>query len=198
MQEDRHAELIDLLDLTRTPDEDEHPVIDFTIKLLDILGYSRRDRVARTKMNLGFLACGERRYAEPDICIFDCSRGEVLAIVQVYKRLQLDMLDGTKSQLVAGAVAAFDENNAMRGEYSLRPLSQMVMYSTRSPIQPHFPEMLGLPLGHPRHRDEWDVAHILQNSYHPGAVVPHLRWDVSARGNACGVLLPARPSPSAP
>ena len=137
MQEDRHAELINLLDLTRmTPSEDEHPVIDFTIKLLDVLGYSRRDRVARTKANLGFLTCGKRRYAEPDICIFDRSRGETLVIVQVYKG-RLDMLDGTESRLVAGAVAVFDENNAMRGEYGLRPLSRMVMYFNKPCLNNH-------------------------------------------------------------
>ena len=107
MREDRHAQLISLLDLTMFPDEGENIVIDFTVKLLEVLGYTYRDRVTRTRVNLEFLVCGEGRYAETDVCIFDQTRRETLLLVQTHKRRQFVSLDQKKDQLVAGDCGLF-------------------------------------------------------------------------------------------
>ena len=130
MREDRHAQLISLLDLTMFPDEGENIVIDFTVKLLEVLGYTYRDRVARTRVNLEFLVCGEGRYAETDVCIFDQTRRETLLLVQTHKRRQFVSLDQTKDQLVAGAIAAFFQNNKRRARPGVPRIKHTVKYST--------------------------------------------------------------------
>jgi hypothetical protein len=48
MEEDRHAELVNLLGLAMIPQEGETAVDDFAVELFKALGYVRRNRVART------------------------------------------------------------------------------------------------------------------------------------------------------
>ncbi|KAF9793419.1 hypothetical protein BJ322DRAFT_1034560 [Thelephora terrestris] len=114
MQEDRHAELINLHNLTKIPDDDETAVTDFTVKLFDVLGYTRRDRVARTQMNLDLFVCGETKPTKTDVCVVDFPWNQVILLVQADRRLENASATKPYAQLVAKAVAAFDRNNQFR------------------------------------------------------------------------------------
>jgi hypothetical protein len=124
MQQDRHAELITYLDLTRIPEKGETAVDDFAVELFKLLGYVRRERVARTRVDLSLLICGESRHVKTDVCIVDRSQNEILLLVQVDKRLELYEPVNARAQLVAEAVAAFNENNARREAAGLAPLAE--------------------------------------------------------------------------
>ena len=125
MQQDRNAELIGLLDLAMIPDKGETAVDDFAVELFKVLGYVRRQRLARTRVDLPLLICGEERHAKTDVCIVDRSQNDIL-LVQEDKRLQQLEPVNARAQLVAGAVAAFNENNAQREAMGLPPLVSKV------------------------------------------------------------------------
>jgi hypothetical protein len=128
MQQDRNAELIELLDLAKIPDEDETVVHDFVVELFKVLGYVRRKRLARTRVDLPLLVCGEERHAKTDVCIFDRSQNDILLLVQAERRLQQLEPLSARAQLVAEAVAAFNENNAQRQVMGLPPLVSKVSH----------------------------------------------------------------------
>ena len=88
MQQDRNAELIGLLDLAMIPDKGETAVDDFAVELFKVLGYVRRQRLARTRVDLPLLICGEERHVKTDVCIVDRSQNDILLLVQEDKRLQ--------------------------------------------------------------------------------------------------------------
>ncbi|KAI0306081.1 hypothetical protein B0F90DRAFT_1695882 [Multifurca ochricompacta] len=127
MQQDRNAELIGLLDLAMIPDKGETAVDDFAVELFKVLGYVRRLRLARTRVDLPLLICGEERHAKTDVCIVDRSQNDILLLVQKDKRLQQLEPVNARAQLVAEAVAAFNENNAQRESMGLPPLVSKVM-----------------------------------------------------------------------
>ncbi|KAJ8469777.1 hypothetical protein ONZ45_g16780 [Pleurotus djamor] len=122
-QQDHHAQLLTYLDLTIIPEKEEPAVLDFTVALFKNLGYVRRQRVARTRVNLPLLICGENKHAQADALLLNTSpENDILLLVQACKRL--DRLDPvcTKAQLVAQAVAAFNENNAQREAAGYPPI----------------------------------------------------------------------------
>jgi hypothetical protein len=88
MQQDRHAELITLLNLAVIPEEGETAVDDFAVELFKVLGYVRRERVARTRADLPSFICGEIRQAKIDVCIVNRSQNDILLLVQEDKRLE--------------------------------------------------------------------------------------------------------------
>ena len=55
MENDRNAELINLLDLTMVPGSRESQVVDFVVELFKTLGYVRRHRLACTRKDLSHL-----------------------------------------------------------------------------------------------------------------------------------------------
>ena len=61
MQQDRHAELTNPLDLAMIPEAGETAVDDFAVELFKLMGYVRRDRIARTRVDLFLFICGEIR-----------------------------------------------------------------------------------------------------------------------------------------
>lgn len=126
MLQDRHAELINLLDLAMLSSTGESAVADFTVELFKIMGYVRRDRVARTRKDLNLLICGEYRHAKTDVCIIDRSKNDILLLVQEDKRLEDREPVSAQAQLVAEAVAAFGENNESLKSAGLDPLSEKV------------------------------------------------------------------------
>ena len=128
MRQDRNAELIGLLDLAMIPDEGETAVDDFAVELFKVLGYVRRQRLARTRVDLPLLICGEERHAKTDVCIVDRSQNDILLLVQEDKRLQQLEPVNARAQLVAEAVAAFNENNAQREAMGLPPLVSKVSH----------------------------------------------------------------------
>ena len=122
MQQDRLAELITYLDLAMMPELGETAVGDFVVELFKTLGYVRRERVARTRMVLPLLICGESRHAKTDVCIIDRSQNDILLLVQEDKRLERVEPVNAQAQLVAEAIGAFNENNAHREAAGLAPL----------------------------------------------------------------------------
>ncbi|PBK79417.1 hypothetical protein ARMGADRAFT_136035 [Armillaria gallica] len=94
MIQDRNAELISLLDL-------ESAVVYFTVELFNVPGYVKRDRLARTRVDLPLLICGEYHHTRTDICLVDHSRNDILLLGQ----------EDNGTQFVAEAVAAFAQNN---------------------------------------------------------------------------------------
>ncbi|KAK0434423.1 hypothetical protein EV421DRAFT_1909326 [Armillaria borealis] len=111
MQQDHHAELVTYLDLAMIPERGETAVDDFVVELFKTLGYVRRERVARTRMDLPLLICGENRYAKTD----------------ADKRLEHGEPVNARAQLVAEAVGAFNENNAQREAVGLPPMEEKVI-----------------------------------------------------------------------
>ena len=128
MQQDRHAELITLLDLAMIPERGETAVDDFAVELFKVVGYVRRERVARTRVDLPFFICGKIRHAKTDVCIVDRSQNDILLLVQEDKRLGLWEPVNARAQLVAEAVAAFNENNAHREAVGLPPMAEKVSH----------------------------------------------------------------------
>jgi hypothetical protein len=128
MQQDRHAELITYLDLALIPEKGETAVDDFAVELFKVLGYVRRERVARTRVDLRFFICGENRHVKTDVCIVDRSQNDILLIVQEDKRLELGEPVNARAQLVAEAVAAFNENNAQREAIGLPTMAEKVSH----------------------------------------------------------------------
>ncbi len=88
MQQDRFAELINLLDLAMIPEVGETAVGDFAVELFKVTGYVCRNRVARTRAVLPLFICGELRHAKTDVCIVDRAQNDILLLVQEDKRLE--------------------------------------------------------------------------------------------------------------
>lgn len=126
MQHDHHAELVTLLDLAMIPTKGETAVVDFVVELLKNLGYVRRERVSRTRVDLPFFICGENRHVKPDVCIVSHSLGDILLLVQKVERLDHGEFSNARAQLVAESVAAFNENNIQREMIELPPLAEEV------------------------------------------------------------------------
>ncbi|KAK0209757.1 hypothetical protein IW262DRAFT_1468432 [Armillaria fumosa] len=97
MQQYYLAELLTYLELAVMPERDETAVVDFAVSLLKTLGYVRRERV-------------DFPLLRKDRCLLE-HREPVNA----------------PAQLVAEAVAAFNENNAQREAIGFPPLAEKVM-----------------------------------------------------------------------
>lgn len=128
MQQDPHAQLITLLDLAMIPEKGETAIDDFAVELFKVLGYVRRERVARTRVDLPLFICGEVRYARTDVCIVDRSQNDILLLVQEDKRLEHWESINARAQLVAEAVAAYNENNARSEAAGLPPMAEKVSH----------------------------------------------------------------------
>lgn len=68
------------------------------------------------------------------------------------------------AQLVAEAVAAFNENNAERAAIGLPPMAERLFF-----------------LGHARHCHGRHLARVLQNSRHPNSVDSYSPWLILQR-----------------
>ena len=125
MVSDRNAELVCLLELAThiVPDE-ESAVTDFAIALFKLLGYVRRDRIARTRKDISYLICEEWKLAKTDACLLDTQKNDILLVVQEDKT-HLGQPRNVTHRLVASAIAAFEYNNRMRdqvlGQTALEP-----------------------------------------------------------------------------
>ncbi|KAF8329841.1 uncharacterized protein EI90DRAFT_3145889 [Cantharellus anzutake] len=163
MQQDRHAELIAYLDLAMKPGKGETGVVDFSVELFRLLGYVHRERLARRRADLPLLICGENRHAKTDVCVVDGTQNDILLLVQEDKMLALRKPVNARAQLVAAAIAAFNENNAQRGAIGFPPLAEKSI---------HFS-------GHACHCHGRHIPFILQNSCHPNSVNSYSLWNLS-------------------
>ncbi|KAK0218822.1 hypothetical protein IW262DRAFT_1317667 [Armillaria fumosa] len=117
--------LLKRLDLAADVVEGEESAVnDFVAELLRILGYERQDTVVRTRKNIRFLMCGEYVHATTDACLLD-AESLVLLLVQEDKS-HINPMD-PESQLIAEAIAAFQENNKRRTRLFLEPLPVQII-----------------------------------------------------------------------
>ena len=105
---------------------EESAVDDFAVHLFKAVNYTGRavGRVARTRKDLPFWACGQQRHAQTDVCIMDAS--DILLLVQEDKR----HMDGSDPEplIIAEAIAAFHSNNETRVRtLDLPPLQSKVL-----------------------------------------------------------------------
>jgi len=108
------------------PSEPEESAVgDFAVALFESLGYLNRPRAIRTRKELRFFICGEFKYAKPDICIIDRNANDVILLVQEDKRFGGDI--NPHGQLIAEAIAAFQNNNARRRSVGLDPWNSKVI-----------------------------------------------------------------------
>ncbi|KAK0450584.1 uncharacterized protein EV420DRAFT_1630611 [Desarmillaria tabescens] len=89
----------------------ESAVHDFASYLLSLLRYDEPDRVIHQQVEIGFIMCGMRVDAQPDICVLD-NDGKQSQLSTVFK-YHMSAYD-PEPQLIAGAIAAFYENNRHR------------------------------------------------------------------------------------
>ncbi|PBK71213.1 hypothetical protein ARMSODRAFT_954982 [Armillaria solidipes] len=167
MIQDKNAELVGLLDL-------ESAAVDFAVELFKMLGYVKRDRLARTRVDLPLLICGEYRHARTDVCLVDCSQNDILLLVQ----------EDNEAQLVAEAVAAFAQNNQSRRDVGLPLLDEKVCetIASSSSIQ------LLPSVDYGWNRDVRYDAHFLQGPCLPKPPISYPQWHLSSRAHA-GYLL---------
>jgi len=102
-------------------------VTDFTVDLLRAMGYTAVDLsklLVRRRKSIPLLMCGEMVYTRPDVCVFHTAEGVLLVTLEDGSRFELDVDNTTtrtpEAQLIAQAIAAFQENNRKR----LEPLEQ--------------------------------------------------------------------------
>lgn len=106
-----NKELIGLLSLAMTH---ENAVDDFAVGLLRATGYVNGSRLGRMRVDLPLLIRGETRHAKTDACVVEYPQNNVLLLVREGRGLELSDQINAGVQLVAAAVAAFNENNAQR------------------------------------------------------------------------------------
>lgn len=117
--------LLSQLDLAMMPSEPEESAVDdFATALFESLGYLNRPRAIRTRKGLRFFICGEYKNAKPDICIIDRNTNDIILLVQEDKRFCGNM--DPHGQLIAEAIAAFQNNNARRRSVGLDPWNSKV------------------------------------------------------------------------
>lgn len=194
MQQDRNAELVNLLDLAMLHSSGESAVDDFAVELLKLTGYVRRNRVARTHKDLPLFICGEWRHTKADVCILDCQQGDILLLVQEDKRLDdTEPLDA-RAPLVAEALAAFTENNMTRMGSDLPVLESKVINVILLTVL----VVLIRFAGHPRNCHGGHCPNVLQDFRHPRTCDPCSTWDIPANPHYCQLLLSPGTTPSSP
>ncbi|KIJ31389.1 hypothetical protein M422DRAFT_185989 [Sphaerobolus stellatus SS14] len=99
----------------------ESAVDSFAAYLLGLLDYDEPDRVVHQRLEIGFVMCGSRVDAKPDVCVMD---ENYLLLVQEDKRRA--SVDDPESQLIAEAIAAFYENNRRRSAIGLPAIQAKV------------------------------------------------------------------------
>ena len=112
------------LAMNATPLE-ESAVGDFAVRLFDILGYTSRDVLLRTRKNIELVICGVSMHAKTDVCLM-INRSEIILLVQEDKRHLEDRGDA-EAQLIAEAIAAFQSNNKKRILAGLDPVQHRLI-----------------------------------------------------------------------
>ncbi|KAF9555696.1 hypothetical protein CPC08DRAFT_711806 [Agrocybe pediades] len=109
MKQVENNELVNLMDMAMVRNgSGESAVVDFVVQLLRCIGYDCRHRVARRRVDLPFLVCGELRSTRMDVSLVNIVngvQGDILLLVQEDKQ----QLEGApprdaRSQLVVNAV----------------------------------------------------------------------------------------------
>jgi hypothetical protein len=101
----------------------EPMVNDFIRELLRAMNFQKKGRLIRTRFFIPLVVCGESRTAQTDVAITRRDK-ELLLLVQEDKRL-ISAKDPLP-QLIAEAIAAFQENNRIRKERGLQEIPRMI------------------------------------------------------------------------
>ncbi|KAG5641677.1 hypothetical protein DXG03_004440 [Asterophora parasitica] len=87
-------------------------------------------RLARKRVDLPLLICGEKRHAKTNVCVADGSQNmNTILVVQAVSSSKLNSQEpvNAREQLVAEAVTAFNQNNVQRENVGLPPVEEKVM-----------------------------------------------------------------------
>ena len=104
---------------------DESAVGDFAVELLRAMGYEKEATVVVSQKRIPLIMCGEQVYAKTDVCVLDIAP-EFLLLVQGDES-NVNPRD-PEPQLIAGAIAAFQYNNAKRvNDLFMDPLETMII-----------------------------------------------------------------------
>ncbi|KAF8871639.1 hypothetical protein CPB85DRAFT_1351758 [Mucidula mucida] len=125
MTEDRHAQLITLLDIVMGPKTDKSVIVDFAIALFRVMDYIYRERVECSRNDFYLVMCGEYRHAGTACSIIDRFQNDIL-LLHVQNNEDQEPANA-QAQLVVMAVAAFTNNNTNRVAAGRAPLSGKVM-----------------------------------------------------------------------
>ena len=121
---DESSKLLTFLDLASSRcGSQESAVDDFAKLLLETLGYDSGPRVIRTRYRIPLEISGVTSSAETDVCVVRKNRN-VLLLLQEDKTLESSV--NPEPQVIAEAIAAFQENNrnrAMVGEKQLEVMT---------------------------------------------------------------------------
>jgi|SRR5882724_1036751 len=116
--------LLQFLDLaTRSPQEST--VDTFAEKLLNAMDYDTGDRLVCTRRILPLVICGHNSRAQTDICVLKDKTSPLLLMVQEDKRLET--AKDPEPQVIAEAIAAFQENNKARSDLGLDSVDSMLV-----------------------------------------------------------------------
>ena len=99
---------------------EESAVDDFAVRLFDMLGYTSRSIMVRTRKDIELVVCGMSMHAKTDVCLM-MNRSEIILLVQEDK-WHLEDRGDPEAQLIAEAIAAFQSNNKRRILAGLLPL----------------------------------------------------------------------------
>jgi hypothetical protein len=121
--EDDSDNLLEYLDLaSRSLRGQESMVDDFARELLKSLGFEASGRLLRIRHAIPLIICGSTSLAQTDVSILRKRSGLIL-LVQEDKR-QINIKD-PEPQVIAEAIAAFQENNRIREESGLEGIDRM-------------------------------------------------------------------------
>jgi hypothetical protein len=94
------------LAMSHRPSE-QSAVINFAVYMLKVLGYLPQDWLVQTHRDISLRICGEVWFARPDAVIMD---GEDILLLVRKDKCHIEIAD-TYAQLVAAAIAAFQDHN---------------------------------------------------------------------------------------
>jgi hypothetical protein len=115
----KSRKLLGYLDIAAKSTE-ESAVDDFAKELLSTMDFDIRDRIIRTRHAISLLICGEYRMAQADICIIR-EKKDLMIMVQVVSS------KNPEPQVIAEAIAAFQENNEEREKTGKTRLDRMAI-----------------------------------------------------------------------
>lgn len=105
---------------------EESAVDDFAVRLFDLLGYTTRHISLRTRKDIPLLICGEYRHAKTDVCLL-ANGTDILLLVQEDKRSFEEHGSDPEAQLIAEAIASFQENNKIRRALKIAEQSEALI-----------------------------------------------------------------------
>lgn len=117
-------DLLGYLDMASRGQKDQESMVDdFASELLKVLEFRGNGRLIRTRHSIPLLIAGGESKAQTDVCIVK-KRNQILLLLQEDKTLESSK--DPEPQVIAEAIAAFQENNKIRdydGRAVLREMS---------------------------------------------------------------------------